>query len=120
MIAKCTQIVLIRHRKSPEFLDLQGVPGLNLLLPLAEGLLIRNKFVQKIYFLLSGRFALSEGYGLSDMRCRGVTTGQLQYSGWVISGYAEEKLRPICSCRRGIRQDGRYSGNDTPVLTCLR
>ena len=54
-----------------------------LLFPLAAGLLILNKFVQKICFLPSGRFTLSEVCGLSDMRCRGVATGQLQYSGWV-------------------------------------
>lgn len=43
-------------------------------LPLSAGLLILNKFVQKICFLLSGRFTLSEVCGLSDMRCRGVAT----------------------------------------------
>ena len=53
------------------------------LFPLSAGLLILNKFVQKIYFLLSGRFSLSEVCRLSDMRCRGVATGQLQYSGCV-------------------------------------
>ena len=53
------------------------------LFPLSAGLLILNKFVQKICFLLSGRFTLSEVCGLSDMRCRGVATGQLQYSGCV-------------------------------------
>ena len=53
------------------------------LFPLSAGLLILNKFVQKICFLLSGRFTLSEVCRLSDMRCRGVATGQLQYSGCV-------------------------------------
>ena len=57
--------------------------GRLLLLPLSAGLLILNKFVQKICFLLSGRFALSEVCRLSDMRCRGIATGQFQYSGCV-------------------------------------
>ena len=74
---------VLKCEKSPESLDLQGIPGLNCLLPLSAGLLILNKFVQKICFLLSGRFALSEVCGLSDMRCRGVAAGQLKYNGWV-------------------------------------
>ena len=41
-IAFCSQIVRNRHAKSPESLDLQGVPGLSFLLTLGAGMFCRN------------------------------------------------------------------------------
>ena len=79
----------VRQNQSPKNLANKGFSGFALfgkceeLLPLSAGLLLLNKFVQKMCFLLSGRFTLSEVCRLSDMRCRGIATGQLQYSGCV-------------------------------------
>lgn len=55
--AFCTQTVLNRHAKSPESLDLQGVPGLSFLLTLGAGMFYRN-FLFRLFREKGGFFRL--------------------------------------------------------------